>query len=101
MKTQQISKIGYGKQVITKDLKFYTNLKQAYFIFMVFIKILILKGVPLLSVLWKNYAKRLFHLILKEKFIKKNKIIAILPIRGKAIEYQNKYLMEFTIKNFK
>ncbi len=36
--------------------------------------------------------------IKKKNLLKKNKIIAILPIRGKAIEYQNKYLMEFTIK---
>ena len=34
----------------------------------------------------------------KKNSLKKQKIIAILPIRGKPIKYKNKYLMEFTIK---
>ena len=34
----------------------------------------------------------------KRNPLKKPKIIAILPIRGKPIKYKNIYLMEFTIK---
>ena len=51
------------------------------------------------SIMEKTMRKDYFSFDIKKKnLLKKNKIIAILPIRGKAIEYQNKYLMEFTIK---
>ena len=44
----------------------------------------------------KNY---LYSNKIKKNQSKKNSIIAILPIRGKPIKFQDKYLMEFTIKN--
>ena len=43
----------------------------------------------------KNY---LYSNKIKKNQSKKNSIIAILPIRGKPIKFQDKYLMEFTIK---